>query len=469
MLDFFTKYRSLLVGAFAGAFSVIAVMLILFGLRGPTVLCTMNILCIKTNFVSVVAPQQIHATTPTNGATEIAVSWVTAGRQIESVLEYRKTDLVDWQTAEVRSRRKPANGIFGSRQWIHHGLLSDLEPGTQYRYRVSGVGAFGEREFVSDVFDIETLPAPITYPVRIGIVTDTGISDRVDHLSESNNTIIGHLLNDPVQFILGVGDYAYANREARFRFPEDAIAAWLQEWQPVLARTPFYPQWGNHDCCHWESTGLWTPLFRLPASDAPDGLSYSFAVGNVYFLSVFAPGVEHVLPSRQMLEWLDKELEAAREKHSWLVVYQHEPIYSHGDSHPANPIVRGLLAPIFEKHHVDLHISSHDQSYERTYPLMNVTSETFTVMTEKKQSYRQGEGVIYTKVSPSGKKSDITMSFSNLPEVKMPMIAIATNKANHYAELQLRSPDEIYFVAYAVAEDGHRSIVDQFSIKADTK
>src|SRR3546814_5470515 len=84
---------------------------------------------------------------------------------------------------------------------------------------------------------------------------------------------------------------------------------------------------------------------------------------------MFAPG-DGYLPPEDLLGWLDEDLGAARRNGAqWLIVYQHDSLFGHGLSHPADPRLRRLLMPILEKHEVDLHLSAQDQSYERTFPL----------------------------------------------------------------------------------------------------
>jgi hypothetical protein len=103
----------------------------------------------------------------------------------------------------------------------------------------------------------------------------------------------------------------------------------------------------------------------------------------------------------------------------WLVVFQHEPIFAHGRSHPAQPVVRKFLAPIFERHRVDLHLSGHDQNFERTFPLRQAGSAPRVTSTSLDR-YAAGDGVVYAKVSPSGKRSNIKRDFSRFARHRRP-------------------------------------------------
>ncbi len=460
------KLMPVATGVLLGAAAVAIAMILLKTFRGPTAICTLNILCIKTNSVANAAPQQIHIATPVDGARDIVVSWETSGPVEQSRLEYRPAGQENWQTTDVVSKRAPANGILGSRQWLHQARMTPLTPETVYEYRIRSQGRFSRRTYESELYRAKTLDDPIKYPLSIALVTDTGLAGRADRLTPHANPVLARLIDQPAHLILGLGDYPYADSDERFLFPEQAIGAWLREWQPVLAQTPFYPQWGNHECCLRETTDLWTPRFELPESDSPDGLSYTFQIGNVFFLSLFSPGVEGLTPNAYMLSWMDEVLSTAREGGAlWLIVYQHEPIYAHGQAHPADPETRAALAPIFEKHKVDLHLSSHDQSYERTYPLNGVTRDEFSIGSQEVNEYRQGQGVIYAKVSPSGKKSNITGDFSHLPPEKMPMIAVANDKAHHFGVLELRSPEELALVVYAVDDTRTYDVLDVVTIR----
>lgn len=152
----------------------------------------------------------------------------------------------------------------------------------------------------------------------------------------------------------------------------------------------------------------------------------------------------------------------------WLIVFQHQPIYAHGHSHPADPEICELLAPIFEKHLVDLHLSGHDQNYERTYPLIGVPDNPSPTC-DSRDSYKAGAGVIYAKVSPSGKMSEIQDDFSRFTAEQQRFIAVRDDTVHHYALITVRATRELVVNIYSVVGDGApKTALDSFCVVASS-
>ena len=122
------------------------------------------------------------------------------------------------------------------------------------------------------------------------------------------------------------------------------------------------------------------------------------------------------------------------------------------------------MAPILERHQVDLHLSGHDQNYERTYPLTEARGEPVVTSTAMSR-YAAGEGVIYAKVSPSGKLSDRGKNFSRFGKEPPSHVAVRDDSAHHYALIDVKQTGELSVSVYKVAGDGTpKTLADQFSI-----
>jgi hypothetical protein len=263
-------------------------------------------------------------------------------------------------------------------------------------------------------------------------------------------------------FILGGGDYAYADRDGRFTDPNLGIDNWFRMMEPLISEIPFLAQFGNHEARLSERLRLWKPRFAHPPG-FDGGECYSFDVGNTHFTSVLADGDNDLRPS--LLAWLDQDLAAARARGTeWLIVFQHESIYGSGSSHPARPEGRKLLAPIFLRHRVDLHLSAHDQNLERTFPLFG-DPDCPQIASQDPSLYEQGAGVIYAKVSPSGKRSEIGHGFSKLPEEKADYLAARDDTAHHYALITV-SDEALEVQVRAIPPDGGpEQTIDRFRIQ----
>lgn len=459
-----TRWSRLLSALAVGAALTAAIGAIGLYQRGVSIVCLKNFLCQQTASTWIGKPQQIHVAPKLDGQSGVGVSWMTGGPVAKSTVDFKINGEDLWRSVVARSQRLPHNGVLGSRARIHHALLPDLPPDSVITYKVQNTNSAGDTS-TSRTFRTKTLPKLSRFPLRFGFISDVGLQGRLDGLASGSEPLQRLLQHDDLDLLLGGGDYAYADKDGRFLFAEDAIDTWFREWEPILSSVPLLPQWGNHECCLSESIEQWSPRFQTPERSSPDGYSYSFDLETFHFVSFFAPGTGEHVPSDESLEWLDQDLSQARSRgQEWLIVFQHEPIFGHGKSHPARPEVRATLAPLMERHFVDLHISSHDQSYERTFPLRNVSKSAHLIASKHLSEYAQGEGVIYAKVSPSGKRSEITQGFSTLPEEMPDMIAVSGDEAYHYAVLVLESASRIVFYGYAFDESVERRVLDKFAI-----
>jgi hypothetical protein len=124
-------------------------------------------------------------------------------------------------------------------------------------------------------------------------------------------------------------------------------------------------------------------IFTVPKGGEAGGVAsgsesyYSYDVGNIHFISLDSYGMENGLrlsdTLSQQVEWLKKDL-ASNEK-MWTVAYFHHPPYTKGshDSDTENELVRirQYTVGILERFNVDLVLSGHSHSYERTRLISN--------------------------------------------------------------------------------------------------
>ena len=260
-------------------------------------------------------------------------------------------------------------------------------------------------------------------------------------------------------FILGGGDYAYFDKDNRFKNPTQAIHAWFNQFQPLLSKFPFMPQFGNHEIFLNESFSDWSPYFRFPKN-------YTFRVCGTFFISFFVPNRNI---NNKHLEWLTKSLEnASKSDCQWIIVYQHQPIYACGKSHPANSTIKKKLVNLLEKYKVDIHISGHDQNYERTFPIIHTKKLIPKIQSMSLDSYKAKQGTIYMKVSPSGKMSDIGNNFSKFTKPQQEYIAKRDDHFHHYALFTISNNKLIVKI---LELDGNKmeKVFDQFELHYSIK
>src|SRR6185436_3631621 len=112
------------------------------------------------------------------------------------------------------------------------------------------------------------------------------------------------------------------------------------------------------------------------------------------------------LPGSPMLTWLENDLAATSQR--WIIAYWHHPPYSRGSHNSDFEIelveMRQHVLPILERYGVDLVLSGHSHSYERSFLIDGHygTSDTFTpgMKLDSGDGRESGAGA-YRKVSAS--------------------------------------------------------------------
>jgi hypothetical protein len=182
----------------------------------------------------------------------------------------------------------------------------------------------------------------------------------------------------PLDGILLLGDNAYPSGT-----DEQYQAALFNVYADELRRTPLWPCVGNHDI-----DDAYRHLFTTNAKGRAGGT----ASGNPYYYSADVAHLRLVvldpwkswlqettdeahLPWRKQLAWLEKDLAANRQ--AWTVVANHFPLYCDGnyDSDSNKPLaaLRQRLVPILDRHGVDMVLTGHDHTYQRSYLLAGLT------------------------------------------------------------------------------------------------
>lgn len=118
------------------------------------------------------------------------------------------------------------------------------------------------------------------------------------------------------------------------------------------------PILGNHDVMDGHAAGNVERL-GMP------GRWYSARLGDVLFV-----GLDSTDLSAEQLKWFDRTL--AETTAAWKVVALHHPPYSAG-YHGSDDEARRLVAPIVERHGVQLVLSGHEHDYQRSRPMDGVT------------------------------------------------------------------------------------------------
>ncbi|MGY1770980.1 metallophosphoesterase family protein [Blastococcus sp. SYSU D00813] len=211
---------------------------------------------------------------------------------------------------------------------------------------------------------------PRAWPTRpdrltFAAVGDTGSGGR-QAMAVAERMAHGYQ-QSPYGLVTHLGDLCYYGRvEDRF---DDVF---LRPMGPLIdAGVRFELAIGNHDgALHHSDESLIEIDAELRLLGTP-ARNYTTGHGPVdfFYLDSSTPGLLGEDAPAQ-LEWLDDALAASTNQ--WKVVCLHHPVFSSGE-HGSTPGADEELAPILERHAVDLVLSGHDHHYERTRPVDGVT------------------------------------------------------------------------------------------------
>lgn len=310
----------------------------------------------------------------------------------------------------------------------HVMILEGLSPSTKYHYAVGHAaatigGAAGAGSFT-------TSPKPGTrQPIRTWVIGDAGTASAKGNeglqakVRDAYYQFTGHRHTD---VFLQLGDNAYSNGTDA----EHQIAV-FDMYKDMLRKTVTWPTLGNHDggsAASITQSGVYYDIFTLPTLGQAGGLMsgteayYSFDYGNIHYICLDSHGTD-VSPGSAMLTWLKNDL--ASTKQDWIIAYWHHPPYTKGshDSNTEKKLIemRENALPILEAGGVDLVLTGHSHSYERSFLIDGHygTQDTFSAKMKKdagdgkadgKGVYRKPtlgpgvhEGAVYVVAGSSGK------------------------------------------------------------------
>ena len=317
---------------------------------------------------------------------EMIVSWATPlrGQDDNVTVAYRRRNDEDWSFASSMSEK---NYTLKKGGWItkdyespklHSTLLTDLEPETEYNYKI---GAFeGTFRTVKQ-----------TYPFTVAVVGDQG---QTEFAAATTDNLVAAAKD--VEFAFFVGDLSYADGNG------ERWDSWSRLTEPAYSRIPLMPLPGNHEI-EYEANGRTFTSYKARFSRDVLGGSrdieqqrkildddgkghwydtfsyefgasyYGFTVGPVRFLAVNT--YADAGPLSLQRAWLDREFACMdKDKTPWVIVGMHAPWYSTSKKHlPSSEYAtkesRKNLESVVNRHKVPLVLSGHVHAYERSYPV----------------------------------------------------------------------------------------------------
>jgi acid phosphatase type 7 len=270
-------------------------------------------------------------------STSAMIGWVTTSPEGEHV---------DITTPDgkpvVSAKARPERGVQRSPGWQQMwASFAGLQPDTVYCYRIANGSPLSERT------GFRTAPlANVERPIRFLAFGDSG-GGGIDQ-----RTLRDRMLELPYDLMIHTGDIAYQDGSID-QFEDNVFAIYSQ----LFRNLPFFPAAGNHEY-KTSRAAPFRSVFALPGDSGEKWYSYDY--GPIHFAAL-----DTEASYRTQMKWLDEDL--AKTKLPWKIVYLHRPPYSSG-VHGSDTGLRKKLAPIVEKHGVQLVLAGHDHDYERIKP-----------------------------------------------------------------------------------------------------
>lgn len=253
----------------------------------------------------------------------------------------------------------------------HVAELNGLTSGTRYYYSIgtaSGALAGGDDAH----FFVTAPPSGTAQSTRVWVLGDSGAGN--DDARAVRDAYLDFTGTRGTDLVLMLGDNAYADgTDAEY---ETAV---FDTYPSVLIQSPLWSALGNHDGHTADSdtqTGPYYDIFSFPTQGESGGIAsgteayYSFDYANVHFVSLDSYDTD-TTPGSPMFDWLAADLGATSQP--WIVAFWHHPPYSKGthdsDTSTTQTRMRVNALPILEAHGVDLVLTGHSHTYERTFLL----------------------------------------------------------------------------------------------------
>ena len=290
-------------------------------------------------------------------STGLVVRWRTATAESSGV----------WAGADPNDMTlRAAKGILSTE---HELAITGLSPHTTYSYMVGTAAA----PYTAEISSFTTPPVPGTaQPTHIWVLGDSGTANSSARaVRDAYRSYAGSPTPD---LWLMLGDNAYeTGTDAQYQ------AAVFDMYPDTLRTSVLWSTYGNHESLTADAasqSGPYFDMFTFPrqgeAGGVPSGTEayYSFDHANIHFICLESDELDHTT-SGPMLTWLQQDLAATTQE--WIVAFWHHPPYSKGshdsDSESQLRAMRQNALPILEQGGVDLVLSGHSHSYERSMML----------------------------------------------------------------------------------------------------
>ena len=219
------------------------------------------------------------------------------------------------------------------------------------------------------------------------------------YCNDETQKTIQNVLNADPDLIITTGDHVKDEKSAD---------CWIKMSQNIKDKMKIAI--GNHDA---EFKKIYKQIVDYHQIDNP---YYSYDYQNIHFISM---STEHPYETEsKQYEFIENDLKETSDNPNidWIVVHQHKPLYSTKQDKQESNDLRDIYQPLFQTYDVDLVISSHNQYYERTYPILynendelnNDKSDTPDpiIAIDSQYEYPPTDGIVFLSVGTAGDELD---------------------------------------------------------------
>jgi hypothetical protein len=270
----------------------------------------------------------------------------------------------------------------------HEVVLTGLEPATRYTYSVGTTCcASGGTTLASSSWVTASVPGS-PGPTRLWIIGDSGEGDA-DEMAVRDAFLAWNGAHALDAFLM-LGDNAYLEGT-----DTDYQNAVFNMFPTLLSQHVVWPTRGNHDLLYTPPQGDYYSIFSMPTLGECGGMPsaseayYSFEIANIHIVCLDSEGSDRSR-SGPMMRWLESDLAASTQP--WTIAFWHHPPYSHGSHNSDDALdsdgrlkdMREIANGILDSAGVDVVLTGHSHSYERSYLLRGHYGDSSTLTSAMK-------------------------------------------------------------------------------------
>lgn len=397
------------------------------------------VLCALVGLATASAPEQLFVNFGERPDT-LWFSWMTAS-QDASVVQYGTSAQNLSSAVQGPQPKNYTFSLLGSSYtsgYIHHVQATQLQPATQYWYRVGSTAGWSE---VHTVTSHPGVGADI--PFFWAVVGDLG-------QTKFSNQTIQHLLAQPkLQGILHAGDLSYSDDD-QLKYGAKADREWDTYQaliEPLSSGMPWHTTVGNHEIENpFDPFVAYQARYRMPF-DASNPLqqgslwwSMNVASAHIVFLSSYSPFEE----GSDQFQWLTADLASIDKSVTpWTIVLLHAPWYNSNEAHhKEGDAMRDAMEHTLKHAGVDLVFAGHVHAYER-----------HTRVYKKEPDHH---GPVYITIGDGGNREGLATHWID----PQPDISLFRQSAYGHGELNIVNASALHW-SWHRGEDSEGTVADE--------